>query len=95
MRLKASVIIKILLVCFVGYSAFTLVSVNKAIAAKKAESQQLQQQIEQQKVTNEELSELVENGVSDEYLERIAREKLGLAYSNERIFVNPDSSTQK
>lgn len=49
----------------------------------------LQSQIETQRLENDDLSRIVNNDVvSDDYVERIAREKLGYAGFDERVFVD-------
>ena len=37
---------------------------------------------------NEELKKMKENINSDEYIEQIAREKLGMYYPNERVYID-------
>ena len=53
---------------------------NKKILAEK------QAQISELQVSNEELSELLNNGSQKELIERAAREKLGFVYANEEIY---------
>ena len=49
----------------------------------------LQSQIEAQRLENDDLSRIVNNDVvSDDYIERIAREKLGYAGVDERVFID-------
>ncbi len=61
-----------------------------AITEKVTTAAELQTQIEQQQIENAELSDMVKNGVNEDYIEKIAREKLELVYPNERIFVGQD-----
>ena len=53
---------------------------------KKQEMQDLQQKIECEKNLTRELNEEKENINTDEYIEKIAREKLGMVKKNEKIF---------
>ncbi|MGI6030428.1 MAG: FtsB family cell division protein [Eubacteriales bacterium] len=88
---STSLLFRVFLACFVCYAAYTLVTLGIAITKKENEILELQEQIEMQKIENEELTDMVENGVSQDYIEKIAREKLGLAYPNERIFVDSEN----
>lgn len=76
---------------FAVYAAFTLVSLQLQIAEKKEEQALLQAQIEEQELRNAEIRALLESESSDEYVARIAREKLGYASPGERVFVDISS----
>ena len=56
---------------------------NKAYQAKEEE---LRLQIEAEKERSEEIDELKEYVETDEYIEMVAKEKLGLAFENEILF---------
>lgn len=85
-----SIWFKVFLACFASYAVYTLVTLGMAITDKENAVQQLQTQIEQQQIENAELEDMVKNGVNEDYIEKIAREKLELVYPNERIFVGQD-----
>jgi len=55
---------------------------------KKAEIELIETKIVEQTFENNELKKVIESGNQDEYIERIAREKLGLVMPDERVFVN-------
>ena len=76
---------------FAVYAAFTLVSLQLQIAEKKEEQALLQAQIEEQELRNAEIKALLESENSDEYVARIAREKLGYISPGERVFVDISS----
>lgn len=73
----------LLLVVMVSASSMTLRAKDKAYAAQEAE---LKQQIEEQKERSEEIDDLEKYVGTDEYVEEVARDKLGLVYKNETIF---------
>ncbi len=58
------------------------------IYAAKAEIARLNEQIEYEKERQKEVGELSERVNSDEYIEKIAGEKLGLVKNNAKIFVD-------
>lgn len=63
---------------------------NNNLKSKSAENQakieELQESIEEQKKRSEDLDEQKEYKKTKEYIEKIAKEKLGLVYPNEIIF---------
>ena len=76
---------------FAVYAAFTLVSLQLQIAEKKEEQALLQAQIEEQELRNAEIKALLESENSEDYVARIAREKLGYISPGERVFVDISS----
>ena len=58
------------------------------IAAKQKELQDLEAQLEQQQQQNDELERVLESGSELEIIERVARDKLGYAKPNERVFID-------
>ena len=68
-----------------------MVSLQLQIAEKKEEQARLQAQIEEQELRNAEIKALLESENSDEYVARIAREKLGYISPGERVFVDISS----
>lgn len=64
------------------------------ILAGKAEIARLQTQIEYEKERQQEISELKDKVNTDEYIEKIATEKLGLVKSNAKIFVDVSGEQQ-
>ena len=71
-----------------GYLVAGLVLNQVDIAAKQKELEDLQLQLEQQRQQNDELSRVLESGSDLEIIERVARDKLGYAKPNERVFID-------
>ncbi|MCI8521387.1 MAG: septum formation initiator family protein [Clostridia bacterium] len=65
------------------------------IVSGKAEIARLQTQIEYEKERQQEISELKDKVNTDEYIEKIATEKLGLVKSNAKIFVDVSGEQQQ
>lgn len=82
---------KILVAAFAVYAAFTLVSLQIQISAKREEQSALQAQIEEQSLRNAEIEALLNSEDNDEYIARIARDKLGYVSPGERVFVDISS----
>ena len=76
------------LVLIGGYLVAGLVFNQVDIAAKQKELQDLENQLEQQRQQNDELERVLESGNDQEIIERVARDKLGYAKPNERVFID-------
>lgn len=76
------------LVLIGGYLVAGLVFNQVDIAAKQKELQDLENQLEQQHQQNDELERVLESGSDQEIIERVARDKLGYAKPNERVFID-------
>ena len=77
---------KILIVCILIYVIYTFISQQKTINIYKAEKVNYEKQIAQEQETNKKLNHIKNNVNSTEYIESVAREKLGMYLPNERIF---------
>lgn len=79
----AIVTVLVLLVLVVSANAVTLRAKEKAYLAQEME---LAEQIEEEKAREKEIDELEKYVGTDEYVEEVAKEKLGLVHENEIIF---------
>ena len=79
----------ILGVCF-GYACFTLISQQIQINRKQSELAELEDKIVIQEVKNGEVEDVYKSDdkKSEEYIKKIAREELGYAEPDERVFIN-------
>lgn len=77
----------VLICCFIIFSVQLVIALVD-IGSKQTQISETEQQIAEQNVENNELKRIIESGNSDEYIERIAREKYGLVRPDERVFVN-------
>lgn len=84
---KTSIGIVILLIIFL-YFSYIAVNQQKIIYAKNLELSRLEDKIAGEQLINEELKKQSEMIQSDEYVEKIAREKLGMVKKNERVYVD-------
>ena len=64
------------------------VSQQKMLNSYNAEIKNFDTQIAEAKETNESLTEMKENVNSPEYIEQVAREKLGMYLPNERVYID-------
>lgn len=77
---------KILILCITVYVIYTLIIQQKTLNAYSAEQEIYVKQIEQEKIEQETLFKTKENVNSTEYIENVAREKLGMYLPNERVY---------
>ena len=68
------------------YVVYTLITQQKTINAYTREQKIYEKQIAEEKANNETLLETKESVNSTEYIENIAREKLGMYLPNERVY---------
>ena len=70
------------------YVAYTLV--NQQITLSKTDSiaEEYRARIAEAQTENKKLEDELKQAGTDEYLERVAREKLGLVKANERVFID-------
>lgn len=73
----------LLLTVIVSVDSMTLRAKDQAYCAQEAE---LEEKIEEEKARTEEIENLDEYVGTDEYIEKVAKDKLGLVYENEIIF---------
>lgn len=82
------------LIFLVGGMAFKGLMQIPQINAGKAEVARLNTQIEYEKERQKEIEELKSKVNTDEYIEKMASEKLGLIKSNAKIFVDVSGEQQ-
>ncbi len=78
----------------VVYFGGTLISQQKTLNQKNKEIEALEQKIAEAAAETERLEQEVENLENPEYIEKVAREKLGLIGPNERVFVDANKADE-
>lgn len=84
---KSTFGIFILLAIFI-YMSYIFVNQQRLLYTKNLELNKIENKIGEEEKLNEELSIEKEMIQSDEYIERVAREKLGMVKKDERIFMD-------
>lgn len=79
-------VISILLLFICGFLGFQIIGNKQQIKAYSEEESQINEQIAQEQEKQQEIEAESEYMNSDEYIEELAREKLGLLFDNEIIF---------
>lgn len=79
--------IKIIAVlCVVTYLAISLISAQFDLMTKRQQLASLNQQQQRVEMETEDIRYILENETEAEYVERVAREKLGYANPNETVY---------
>jgi len=90
---KRSYINLIMLVLMTGlfvYFLATFIKQQEEISLIRAEMRSMEQKIAKEQEIHEELLEQANQVDSDEFIERIAREKLGMVKEGERLYIDAD-----
>lgn len=83
---KKSFILSLALVLLVGYFIITIISLQVEIRDRKEVKEQLDMEYEQILSNNERLQAIVDSEDKGDYMEQVAREKLGFVMPNEKVF---------
>ena len=83
---KSSLLIKLVVLILVVYATITLVSLQSQISAKREEAEALSKSITSAEEENQRLQDAIDNIDSDESVEEIARNKLGMTFPGEITF---------
>ena len=81
-------IFRLLFVIFATWLVFNLVSVQTSISKKRNELNLLKEKVTIQTKQNELLQRQLDFGITDEYIAKVAREKLSLLSPLERVFID-------
>jgi len=87
-KAKVNPILKVLFILLIIYLSFTLVSQQQLIVSKDAELSEVEAKIAAEIQLSDELRHEKDTLMSDESLERIARDKLGMVKPGERVFID-------
>ena len=79
-------------VCAGVYLIVGIVVNQVSISSKQQALDSVQQQLETQQAENEELERVLTSGSEEEIVERVARDRLGYARPDERVFVDVSGS---
>ena len=81
-----SFILTLGLVLLVGYCVITIIGLQLSIRERKGVLEQMQSAYEQQLEQNDRLQAIVDSEDKSDYIEQIAREKLGFVMPGEKVF---------
>lgn len=85
---KTALFFKLALFLIAIISAVQLISIHSSISEKEEQLAALEQELAATTAENEQLQQQLDQGVTDEYIEDVAREQLGYVSPFERIFID-------
>lgn len=85
-RTKKNIILRIVVLLFVGSIATVLIELQADIARSRKQLEEIEILCEQQRIANKEVERMLQMGDDDDYIERVARARSGYAFPDERIF---------
>lgn len=83
-----ALVVKLALALTAVYMLVSLINGQMQVSAMQNEQTKIQEQIDATMAENEDLSEILESGDENAYIERIARQKLGYAWPDEKVFID-------
>jgi len=89
-RRRINLIMLVIMTGLFVYFLATFIKQQDEISLIKAEMRSMQQKIAKEQEIHEELLEQVNQIDSDEFIEKIAREKLGMVKEGERLYIDAD-----
>ena len=87
-RVRASLFTKVLLLVLLMGIGWQLVRIHDQVEAAVEEKARLETQVQAQQQENDALAADIAEGNTQEKMEEIARETLGLVYPGERVFID-------
>lgn len=82
----------IFMIAFIIYAAITIINQQFIIHELKEAEQNEISKIESIRNENDRLMEMINNATSVEYIEKMAREQLGLVKSGEKVYIDQSSA---
>lgn len=83
---KVNRIVTVAIIALIGYVVVSLFVLQADISAYRRQLSSLEEQCQQQELDNQELEEIINRDSDFDYIVKMAREKLGLAFPDEHIF---------
>ena len=91
MKNKTTILKKICFTALLIYAVITFIKQQKILNTYAVQKENLEGQIAEAKEHQEKLTEEKENVNSSDYIEAIAREKLDMYLTNERVYVDNEN----
>ena len=85
---RKSVILRLTLLAFAVYTIISMGQMEMELAESHRKLTDLENQTTQQKLKNQELLQLLENGSEKDFIERAARDRMGYVYADEQVYTD-------
>lgn len=87
-KLASGFSVRLVILALLAVLGWQLWRMQDQLEAARTQEQQLRQQVQLQQQANDALQKSIDQGGSQEEMERIARDELGLVTPGERVFVD-------
>ena len=87
-RRRANWLMRVVVLCSIVCVAVSLISMQVEVTSKRRHLAAIEREIYRQEMENAEIKRILDGGTDREYIERVARDKLGYAYPDEKIFID-------
>ena len=88
MKKLGNILKRLIVICIVVYAISTFIYQQKILNTYAKSTEELDKQIVEANQRQEKLNKTKDNVNSKEYIEKMAREKLDMYKSNERVYIN-------
>ncbi len=86
MKKNKKILRNLLIIAIIIYIAFVFINQQETLNEYSKDTEELNQQIASEEVTNQELNQQKDNVNSLKFIEEMAREKLDMYHPNERVY---------
>lgn len=87
---KKAKILRIALLAFLAYTVVSFMVIQIDITNRRESLDSVKSKLSEQQYLNKEMQSILDAGTDSEYIMRIAREKLGYVFPDERVFIDPN-----
>ena len=87
-RRRANWLMRAVVLCSIICVAVSLISMQVDVTSKRRQLASIEREIYRQEMENAEIRRILDGGTDRDYIERVARDKLGYAYPDEKIFID-------
>lgn len=93
---RANPFFRLLVVGFTCYAVFAMVGLQVEIAKRQREIKELEDKCTQQEIDNKEIERLLAEGNNEDYIERVARDKLDFSIPmSESLWMSPEVNPRR
>lgn len=85
---KKARIVRFAMLAFVIYVGVSLTFMQIDIKKRKESIAVMEAELKEQQYINQEIKNILDSGENSEYVMRIAREKLGLVFPDEKVYID-------
>ena len=89
---RGSLVLRICIFAFVVYAMVHLIDMQINTVSRRRQLVELEQRVEAQRIANRELERQLAHGLDEQYIERIARDRLGFIAPNETVYIDISGS---